>query len=567
LRRRLTDLVGGDARGVTVLTYHALAVRLLGRSFTGRRNPSEAALDLDALIPQATALLRGESLPAGMEPDDVRDRLLSGFQHILVDEYQDIDEPQYELISALAGRTIDDADQRLAIVAVGDDDQNIYSFRGANVQFIRRFEHDYRADVHYLVENYRATRYLIEAANRLIANNTDRMKTAQPIRIDAQRELSPPGGEFGQRDPRTRSKVQRLAVPDEHAQAAAALAELERLHDLGVTDWSSIAVLSRTHRELGQVRVLAEERGIPIRWWVDRNQIPPLHQVREIHTVLRLFAERRQTFARASDMIDLAQTVVPSTDANPWSRFLYRLLEDWRCESDNAELPLQEAIEFVYETCAEQRRDFSYGTGVQLSTVHAAKGTEHDHVLILGAWPADPRCSSREELRRTLYVGMTRARKSLTLLDRIDVRPSLLEELVGPAILRRDAGHSTAGATSSALQYTVLGLDDIHLGYAAGFGKDHPVQKALAALVPGDRLSLRLQPQGLALCDRHGTCVARLSKKAEVMWQNRLETVREVRVLAMLRRTAEQESDHGYSLRRRVPEWEVPVVELVHAVG
>ena len=136
-------------------------------------------------------LLRGEQVPPGLEADEVRDRLLAGFQYILVDEYQDIDEPQYEMISAIAGRTLEDADLKLSILAVGDDDQNIYTFRGANVEFIRRFQQDYDAEVHYLVENYRSTRYIIEAANSLIAANVDRMKTEHPIRIDRHREMLP----------------------------------------------------------------------------------------------------------------------------------------------------------------------------------------------------------------------------------------------------------------------------------------------------------------------------------------------------------------------------------------
>ena len=69
--------------------------------------------------------------------------LLSGFRWILVDEYQDIGPDQYELISALAGRTLSDADDKLTIFAVGDDDQNIYAFNGSSVDFIRRFEEDY----------------------------------------------------------------------------------------------------------------------------------------------------------------------------------------------------------------------------------------------------------------------------------------------------------------------------------------------------------------------------------------------------------------------------------------
>ncbi|PYT07881.1 MAG: RecQ family ATP-dependent DNA helicase, partial [Acidobacteria bacterium] len=116
LRRRLSELVGDDARGVTVSTYHGLAMRLLGYSYSGKATNE---IDFDALIQDATKLLQGEKSPAGLEADEVRDRLLAGFQFILVDEYQDIDAPQYDMISAIAGRTLDDPDLRLAILAVG----------------------------------------------------------------------------------------------------------------------------------------------------------------------------------------------------------------------------------------------------------------------------------------------------------------------------------------------------------------------------------------------------------------------------------------------------------------
>lgn len=562
LRRRLAELAGPDARGVTVLTYHALAMRLLGRSFSTTRNPPDTGPDMNSFILEATALLRGESTPPGLEPDEIRDRLLAGFQYILVDEYQDIDEPQYDLISALAGRTIDDSDRRLTILAVGDDDQNIYGFRGANIEFIRRFEHEYGAETHSLVENFRSTRYVIEAANELIDANADRMKTGMPIRIDGHRELLSPGGEFGRRDRLTRGRVQLLRIPDERNQAAAVIAELQRLRDLGVPDWSNIAVLSRTHRELAHVRALAEEQAIPVRWWADRDRMPPFHQIREIHAVLCELNDRRRLFTRASGIIELARGITPEDQSNPWSAFLHRLLEDWRCDSNDAELPVQEAIEFLYETCAETRRDFSHGTGVNLSTVHAAKGTEHDHVLILGSWNLDPRPATREETRRLLYVAMTRARHSLTILDRADVHASLLTPLAGAAVMRRDADLPPALPPSPGLQYTILGLDDIHLGYPAQFVKHDPIHTALAALAPNHQLSLRLEPQGIGLLTRRGTCIGRLSKKAEAYWQSRLHTVRDVRVLAMIHRSAEQEGEQSFTRLCRVPAWEIPMVEV-----
>jgi ATP-dependent DNA helicase RecQ len=65
----------------------------------------------------------------------------------------------------VAGRSVEDIDSRLSLFAVGDDDQNIYAFAGASVEFIRRFEHDYGAKPAFLIENYRSTANIIRAAN------------------------------------------------------------------------------------------------------------------------------------------------------------------------------------------------------------------------------------------------------------------------------------------------------------------------------------------------------------------------------------------------------------------
>ncbi len=195
LRRRLFELLGEDARGVTVQTYHGIAMRITGTSFaelTERRSGRAEELPFNELIPDAVQLLRGERELPGLPSDELRDRLLSSFRHILVDEYQDIDSWQYELISALAGRTDSDPDRKLSILAVGDDDQNIYAWRGANVEFIQRFRDDYDAEIHYLVENYRSTEHIIAAANALIGHNRDRMKTGHPIRRDPLRAKRSP---------------------------------------------------------------------------------------------------------------------------------------------------------------------------------------------------------------------------------------------------------------------------------------------------------------------------------------------------------------------------------------
>jgi ATP-dependent DNA helicase RecQ len=102
---------------------YALALRLTGASLAVL---ADAGLEVnfDGILLKAIALLEGKA-EIGDDPDELRERLLGGYQYVFVDEYQDIDEIQYNLISALTGRSKQDKDAKLSIMAVGDDDQNI----------------------------------------------------------------------------------------------------------------------------------------------------------------------------------------------------------------------------------------------------------------------------------------------------------------------------------------------------------------------------------------------------------------------------------------------------------
>ena len=142
IRQHLHDLIGEDARGVTVLTGHALAGPTVASSIDVTDAKAQEAFD--DILEEAIELLEGRSA-APEESDEQRDRLLAGFRWILVDEYQDIKQLEYNLISALAGRTKADQHRRLNLFAVGDDDQNIHAFSGSSSRYIKRFEEDYRA--------------------------------------------------------------------------------------------------------------------------------------------------------------------------------------------------------------------------------------------------------------------------------------------------------------------------------------------------------------------------------------------------------------------------------------
>ena len=264
IRRRLHALIGDDARGVTVLTYHGLAMRLAGASFTGRAETPDDCM-FDEVMRRATALLQGEDL-LPEEADEQRERLLAGFRWILVDEYQDIDGTQYDLISALAGRTREDEAGKLTLFAVGDDDQNIYAFRGASVEFIRRFETDYGPRSRHLVGNYRSTGHIIAAANVVIAPARERMKAGRPIHIDKARTKDPPGGTWAALDPVAQGRVQILpAGRDPVVQAQTVMRELLRLKSLPSSDleWSRCAVIAHDWKYLAPVRAFCEAHGVP----------------------------------------------------------------------------------------------------------------------------------------------------------------------------------------------------------------------------------------------------------------------------------------------------------------
>ena len=237
-------------------------MRLVGASFAGRANLLEQD-DFHEVMRQAVAQLRGRRLPPE-EADEHRERLLAGFRWILVDEYQDVGPEQYDLISALAGRILEENDEKLTMFAVGDDDQNIYAFNGSSTEFIRRFETDYGARPSYLNDNYRFTGHIIAAANAVIEPARQRMKEGHPIAVNWARAQDPPGGDWTLIDPVAQGRVQVLPAGDTPvSQAQAALAELKRLSERTTGwDWSSCAVIARNWSYLDPVRSLWELEGI-----------------------------------------------------------------------------------------------------------------------------------------------------------------------------------------------------------------------------------------------------------------------------------------------------------------
>jgi len=566
LRRRLRDLVGPDARGVTVQTYHGLAMRLVGASFTGRNNGSRAERpDFDEMLVQATRLLKGEIDLPGMEPDELRDRLLAGYRHILVDEYQDIDERQYDLVSAIAGRTLQDQDSKLSILAVGDDDQNIYTFRGTNVEFIRKFADDYKAKPHYLVENYRSSGHIVSAANTVIAQNHDRMKLEHPIQINRARQNDPPGGVWTAADPLAHGRVQVITAADLPHQSAAVLSELQRLRGMySECEWSDFAILGRTAEDLAPVRAFCEHQGIPVVWNADRDKLPSLPRVREIAAYLDVMAEHRSELQRPEALLELLGSASQGDLATRWTALLREMLIEWAEETGNAEQPVQAAMEFLYESLHDQKREPATGKGVFMATVHSAKGMEFPHVFLLGGWQGGSTRAKQEEERRVYYVGMTRAKENLCLFERQDSEASFTRPLQGPAVLRRQAA-PTAGLPEEVMRrrYALLTLADYFLDWAGRKPPAHTAHAKLSKLKTGDPLKLRAAGEMIEVV-ADGTQVGLLSKAGAEAWRPRLDSIEEARVFAMVRRQASDSDAPEHAAKLQAHAWEIPIAEIAY---
>ena len=498
VRRRLRELIGRDANGVYVMTCHALALRILGISF------AETAADPDDrifhdILKEAARLLGSEETSGGV----TREQLIGRLTWILVDEYQDIGKPEYALISALAGRTLAEDDARLNLFAVGDDDQNVYAWKGASVDFIRRFAEDYRAREAYLVENYRSSANIIDAANRCIDVAPQRLKQGQTLRVDSRRNHDARGGRWSRLDNTVRGKVQILRVKGGHtSQAVAAVEELKRLSELDPEwRWDRCAIIARHWSDLEPARSACVVHRIPAQ--SGREEAVSFWRARETQALLHAL-ECRGTATISKGILERHRA---ESAEGPWGELLAQALEELLLEESGAsQLPIAHVRNWLGEWSREVRRKQQ---GLLLTSAHRAKGLEFDHVAILdGRWQATSPGEDREAPRRLYYVAMTRARETLTLLraddadtaDPLDesIRATARERaanllqplLAAPSVIAREAPAPDISDHRLHERITACGMQDVVLSFAGWRSTRSRTHRAIARLQPGDPLLL-----------------------------------------------------------------------------
>ncbi|MDE2037608.1 MAG: UvrD-helicase domain-containing protein [Patescibacteria group bacterium] len=405
----------------------------------------EQALDFDDLLVKTAALL---------ERPEVRSRYASMWRYLHIDEYQDTNKIQYRIAELLASESRN-------ICVVGDTDQNIYSWRGATIENIMRFEKDYpEATVITLETNYRSTKTILAAANAVIAKNAMRRK--KTLRTDN------PAGE----------KIVLTASYTENDEARAIADAARALIDSG-TPAREIAVLYRANFQSRAIEEAFIKKHVPyqllgvrfferkevkdvisyIRAALNGNEPAAAADIARIintpprgigkATVAKILAGAEEALPAgmkqkiASFRSLLASIRKEAAENKPADvvRFaikesgMERAFREGDAEDEERLLNIRElaSVAAQYEdmesfltnaALASDQDELKEDTdAVRLMTVHSSKGLEFDHVFIAGLeqdlFPykhigeAGPSPEEDEEERRLFYVALTRARKKV----------------------------------------------------------------------------------------------------------------------------------------------------------
>jgi len=415
-----------------------------------RRKRESMAMDYDDLLTLSLRLLE--------EPGELRERYRARFQHILVDEYQDTNRLQSDFIDALGSG-------HHQVMAVGDDAQSIYSWRGARVEHILSFPERYPgAKMVRLETNYRSIPQILDLANHSISHNPKQF----PKNLKAVRDAG--------------VKPAVVTLEDGGQQATFVAQRILEMHEEG-TCLSDIAILYRAHFHAMEIQLEFTRRNIPYTITSGLRFFEQAH-VKDVAAHLRLSVNAKDevAFYRLARLLPgvgpksatkmwqevlggrgLGQLKVPEKGAKGWMQMVntlgqltgkdpseqvkivvegsygdyiksrytnaanrmddLRQLEDYATTfKETAEFLAQMALLGNTDTELSAKKQDGSEDAVHLSTIHQAKGLEYGTVFVVmlceGMFPSSRSLETEdaeEEERRLFYVAVTRAKDELYL--------------------------------------------------------------------------------------------------------------------------------------------------------
>ena len=384
-KQRLMQLIGNAAHFVEIKTFHSYCFDLLGRV----GNLDEAG---DVVKQAAEMIKNGE-----VEPNRISKTVL------VIDEAQDMSKDDYALVTALMK-----ANEEMRVIAVGDDDQNIYEFRGSNSLYLYELAQTEHSRFFEMTENYRSFRHIVEAANDFARNIRQRIKSAPIISMS-------------QEDGEVRIVKHPYEIQEKRVYMYQPILEdvirLQTSNNQKATDGSSdkknetISILTQTNEEAVIMLALLHSHGIKAKLVqsMDGLRFWNLAEVRYFLKKIDQSLKETKSPIIPDDIWETAKHQTYQKYASSLAlQYLHRSLQIF--EQTNRAKYYSDLKEFVFESSVEDFCDITE-SDIVVSTIHKAKGHEFDHVLMLITHPEHP----TDEILRRYYVGMTRAKQTLTI--------------------------------------------------------------------------------------------------------------------------------------------------------
>ena len=351
-KKRLIDLVGNVAHYVDIKTFHSYSFDLIGKQ--GSLDEAKGVVDRAAEM-----IERGE-----VEPSKIAKNVL------VIDEAQDMSADDYRLVRALMRQN-----EEMRVIAVGDDDQNIYAFRGSDSCYMQSLVSEEGARLYEMTDNYRSARAIVNCANRFVQRIPERLKHTAIHSATG-----------------TEGKV----------------ATLKSFVDAEICPQGTTAVLTRTNEEAMQVVYELERRGLQATVAQSMGGFR-FSNLAEVRYFLKQLGDQEEAAISADQWQEAKRRTLKTYAISTCLSIMKHFFADF--EATHRTYYHSDLREYIFESNVE---DFiaSDEQSVFVSTIHKAKGREFDTVYLLSPVP-DSRVVND---MRAYYVGLTRARQNLYLV-------------------------------------------------------------------------------------------------------------------------------------------------------
>lgn len=350
-KKRLIDLVGNAAHYVEIKTFHSYSFDLIGK----QGNLDEAK---DVVRRAAEMIENGE-----VEASKIAKSVL------VIDEAQDMGQDDFRLVQALMRQN-----EEMRVIAVGDDDQNIYGFRGSDSRYMQSLVEQEGAKLYEMTDNYRSAKAVVDCANRFVQCIPGRLK---------------------------RTTIQSATREDGKVMT------LKSLLDTEINVQGSTAILTRTNEETMQVAYELEQRGLhaTVAQSMGGFRFGNLAEVRYFLKQLG----RNEISISKEKWLKAKQRTLETYASSTCLSVMKHFFADF--EATRQVFYHSDLREFIFESNIE---DFiaADDQSVFVSTIHKAKGREFDTVYLLSPVPGSRDINDM----RAYYVGLTRAKRNLYLV-------------------------------------------------------------------------------------------------------------------------------------------------------